>query len=143
MDRWGSSWRDDNAMASEDIDAFIAEHWSMVIGTVSRDRRPHLVTMAYGLLDGAIVFTTYGRSQKVTNLTRDPRITCLIEDVGTSHEEIRGVQIVATAELSYDPAHTLEVLRAVKQRSTLGQRLPDGASGRASRIRRSPPSGWA
>ena len=37
-----------------------------------------------------LAFWTYGRSQKIVNLRRDPRITCLVED-GEDYFELRGV----------------------------------------------------
>ena len=122
-----SKWRETTAMAEDEVDDFIAQNWSMVIGTVGRDGWPHLVTMAYGLIDGKIVFTSFSRAQKSVNLRRDPRITCLIEDPGTRHEEIRGIQVVGTAEISEDPDRAVAVLRAVKQQSVHGHRLPPGA----------------
>ena len=99
----------------------------MVVGTIDREGRPHLVTMAYGLIGGMVVFTSFARSQKVVNLRRDPRMTCLIEDVGTRHEEIRGMQIIGTGHVSENAERTLDVLRAVKRQSTIGSRLPPGA----------------
>jgi len=51
--------------------------------------------------DGQVAFWTYGRSQKVVNLRRDPRITCLVED-GEDYFELRGVTIQGKARLVED-----------------------------------------
>ena len=47
---------------------------------------------------GRIAFWTYGRSQKIRNLERDPRISLLVED-GEDYFELRGVSISGTAEM--------------------------------------------
>jgi hypothetical protein len=54
------------------------------------------------------VFWTYGRSQKIRNLERDPRITCLVED-GDDYFELRGVSITGKAELVRDREQIFEI----------------------------------
>ena len=78
------------------------------IATIGPDGTPHLTTLFYVLDDGRLAFWTYGRSQKVVNLRRDPRITCLVED-GEDYFELRGVSIQGTARLveEYDEIHAL------------------------------------
>jgi general stress protein 26 len=44
---------------------------------------------------------TYGKSQKVRNLERDPRATLQVED-GEGYDELRGVMIEAHTELHRD-----------------------------------------
>jgi general stress protein 26 len=58
--------------------------------------------MWYGFLEGAVAVETKAKSQKVRNLTRDPRMTCLVED-GDYYEELRGVELVGTGEIVSDP----------------------------------------
>jgi len=59
---------------------------------------PHVMPLWYVPRDGEIWIYTYGKSQKVRNLERDPRATLLIE-TGHEYSELRGVQIEATAEI--------------------------------------------
>ncbi|MEI7924649.1 MAG: pyridoxamine 5'-phosphate oxidase family protein [Chloroflexota bacterium] len=67
---------------------------------------PHLVPMWFCVDDeGLISFTTYGTSQKVRNLERDPRITVLLE-TGEAYNELRGISIDGEAEIVRDPAVT-------------------------------------
>lgn len=67
---------------------------------------PHLVPMWFCVDDdGLISFTTYGTSQKVRNLERDPRITVLVE-TGEAYNELRGISIDGEAEIVRDPAVT-------------------------------------
>jgi PPOX class probable F420-dependent enzyme len=70
--------------------------------TFNHDGTIHAVAMWYGFLDGALAVHTKSKSQKITNLRRDPRITCLVAE-GTRYEELRGVEVVGTAELVEDP----------------------------------------
>lgn len=70
--------------------------------TFNHDGSIHAVAMWYGFLEGALAIHTKAKSQKITNLRRDPRITCLVAE-GTRYEELRGVEVVGTAELVEDP----------------------------------------
>jgi len=47
------------------------------------------------------VFWTYAKSQKIVNLRRDDRLTCLVE-TGEIYSELRGVQIKGRAIISND-----------------------------------------
>src|SRR3954451_419961 len=89
-------------MSQEEVEGFLAERRSMTMSTISRDGSIHSVAIRYGLVDGRVAFETKGRSQKVQNLRRDPRITCLAE-AGDAYEELRGVSLVGRAEVSEDP----------------------------------------
>lgn len=97
------SRRDQIRMTDDEVGEFLAGRRTMTIATLGADGRPHLVAMWYGFLDGAPAFETYAKSQKVLNLRRDPRITCLVES-GERYEELKGVQLVGTAEVLDDPA---------------------------------------
>jgi PPOX class probable F420-dependent enzyme len=68
------------------------------IASHGRDGYPHLVAMWYAVIDGAICFSTYGTSQKVLNLRRDPHVTAMVE-LGTTYNELRGVAVKGTAEI--------------------------------------------
>jgi PPOX class probable F420-dependent enzyme len=80
---------------------------SMAVATLDASGQPHLVAMWYGFLGGErwpdadLAFWTYARSQKVVNLRRDPRITCLV-DTGGSYDQLRGVQIAGHATIHDD-----------------------------------------
>ena len=92
------------AMTEAEIRAFLNERQVMTVATIAVDGRPHLTAMWYGFLeDGAPALWTYGKSQKVVNLRRDPRLTCLIED-GEAYHELRGVELRATAQIIEDRA---------------------------------------
>src|SRR6476469_7837706 len=89
------------AMDEGEIEEFLNANLKVQVATVGPDGAPHLTTLFYVLEDGRIAFWTYGASQKVVNLRRDPRITCLVED-GEDYFELRGVTIQGKARLVED-----------------------------------------
>jgi PPOX class probable F420-dependent enzyme len=89
-------------MTPEEVDAFLAERRAMTMCSLSRDGSIHAVAMWYGFLEGCVTVETKAKSQKVQNLKRDPRLTCLFED-GEYYEELRGVELVGRAEIIEDP----------------------------------------
>jgi PPOX class probable F420-dependent enzyme len=104
-------------MSPAEVDAFLGETHTMVVATIGPDGRPHVVAMWYGFLDGAPAFWTYARSQKVVNLRRDPRITCLVEE-GTDYAELRGVELVGEGRVIDDHDAVLAVGASVYDRHT-------------------------
>lgn len=102
-------------MTDAEVEAFLAEPHHLQVATIGAGGRPHLVAMWYGFLDGVPALWTYGRSQKVVNLRRDPRLTCLAES-GRAYDELKGVELVAQATIVEDPAAVLEVGRSVFDR---------------------------
>lgn len=99
-------------MTDDEVQAFLAQHRSAQVATVSRDGAPHLVAMWYGLVDGEIVMWTYAKSQKARNLRRSPRMACLVES-GERYEDLQGVSITGTAEISDDRDYVRTVGQAV------------------------------
>ncbi len=104
-------------MTDEEVRAFLQERHTLQVASIGKDGRPHLVAMWYGFLDDAVAFWTYGRSQKVVNLRRDPRVTCLVED-GERYEELRGAELVGTATVVEDRAQVMVLARSVYERYT-------------------------
>jgi PPOX class probable F420-dependent enzyme len=97
----GIKQRDIIKMTPEEVDAFLHERRPMTMCTINHDGSIHAVAMWYGFLDGAVAVETKAKAQKALNLHRDPRITCLFED-GDYYEELRGVELVGTAEIVED-----------------------------------------
>ena len=102
-------------MSEAEVEAFLAEPHHLQVATIGRDGRPHLVAMWYGFLDGAPVLWTYARSQKVVNLRRDPRITCLAES-GRDYDELKGVELLGRATILADGDVVLAAGRSVFER---------------------------
>jgi PPOX class probable F420-dependent enzyme len=83
------------------------------IASILPDGRPHLVPMWFARDDeGLLIFSTYGSSQKIKNLERDPRITALAE-TGHEYDEVRGLSIDGRAEIVRDPHVTTRTLQLV------------------------------
>ncbi len=97
-------------MSPEEVAAFLAERHTATMCTLSRDGTIHAVAMWYGFLEGRLAVHTKARSQKARNLSRDPRMTCLVA-AGERYEELRGVELVGTAVLVED-AHQLFAIGA-------------------------------
>jgi PPOX class probable F420-dependent enzyme len=93
--------RDAVKMTAEEVAAMLDDNLKVQVASVGPDGAPHLSTLFYVVRDGKIVFWTYGRSQKIRNLERDPRVTALVED-GVDYFELRGVSITGRAELVRD-----------------------------------------
>src|SRR5690348_3280916 len=100
--------RDAVRMDEQEVTDFLARHRKVQVATIGRDGTPHLSTLFYVLDEGRIAFWTYASSQKVVNLRRDPRISCLVED-GEDYFELRGVTVTGKARLleEYDDIHAL------------------------------------
>lgn len=96
------SRRDLIRMSDEEVSTFLEGRHVLNVATRSPDGSIHLVAMWYGFVGAHVAFVTFAKSQKVRNLRRDPRLTCLVE-AGHSYDELRGVEIVGRAELSDDP----------------------------------------
>jgi len=111
--------RDKIRMSPGEVDDFLHGRHSMAVATIGADGRPHVVAMWYGFLDGVPAFETYRKSQKVVNLRRDPRMTCLIEE-GNRYDELRGVELVATGTIVDDPGALVKVARSLFERYETG-----------------------
>ena len=121
------SRRDQIRMTDDEVKAFLAERHTMNVATIGKDGRPHLVAMWYGFFDArgeggplgdrALGFWTYGKSQKILNLQRDPRMTCLVE-TGEEYAQLRGVEIVGSGEIVTDRDQVMEIGRSVFERYT-------------------------
>ena len=95
-------------MTTEELDAFLAEQMKVQVATIGKDGTPHLSTLFYAVHDGTVAFWTYGTSQKVVNLRRDPRMTLLVED-GQAYSELRGATLYGTARIVDDLDEVLRV----------------------------------
>jgi PPOX class probable F420-dependent enzyme len=91
--------RDAVRLDERELEQFLAEQMKVQVATVGPDGAPHLTTLFYALdAAGRITFWTYGSSQKILNLRRDPRVSALVE-AGDDYFELRGVSIRGTARL--------------------------------------------
>lgn len=102
-------------MTDDEITDFVAASRTATLATIGGNGMPHLVAMWYAVLDGEIWFETKGKSQKVANLRRDDRVTCMIED-GLTYDVLRGVSFEGRAVISEDADDLLRVGISVWER---------------------------
>ena len=95
------SGRDEVKMNDQEVLDLLAENIKVQVASIGPDGAPHLTTLFYIVRDGLVAFWTYGRSQKIRNLERDPRITARVEG-GDDYFELRGVSISGRAEIIRD-----------------------------------------
>ena len=104
-------------MNNEEIRTFLEEQRTLQVATIDHDGWPHLIAMWYVLIDDQVVFWTYAKSQKIVNLRRDDRLTCLVE-TGERYDELRGVQIKGRAIISDDRETVQRIGEAIWERYT-------------------------
>lgn len=103
-------------MTDAEIAGLLAEATRVQVGTLNPDGSVHLVPMSYVVVDGKLNLWTDPGSRKVSNLRRDPRITCLVE-LGEEFSSFRAVQLAGTARLSADLETSRRVGEALFARS--------------------------
>ena len=102
-------------MTEAEIAEFVERSRTATLATNGPSGLPHLVAMWYAVIDGEIWFETKAKSQKVQNLRRDDRVTCMIED-GRTYDVLRGVAVEGRAVISDDPEDILRVGISVWER---------------------------
>jgi nitroimidazol reductase NimA-like FMN-containing flavoprotein (pyridoxamine 5'-phosphate oxidase superfamily) len=115
------SRRDLIVMSDEEALAFLGDELIMTCASIGRDGRPHLMPLWYVVRrsapttpsacgpDYTLWAWTYGKSQKVVNLRRDPRATLQVEAGAGRYDQLRGVMIEADAVL-HDDLETVTAL---------------------------------
>lgn len=92
------SRRDQIRMSDAEVEDFLSGRHTMNVASFNHDGTIHLVAMWYAVVDGDPVFWTFGKSQKIRNLRRDPRTTLLVE-TGDEYAQLMGVEMVGQAEV--------------------------------------------
>ena len=115
--------KDDIRMTKDEIRDYLREGHTMTLVTNGAKGYPHAVAMFYSLDEDLTVrFATYGSSQKVKNLERDPKVTLLVE-TGTAYSELRGVMIEGKARIETDLERTVATM--LEANSGTGSPMPD------------------
>ena len=122
------------AMGSEEVDAFLAEERTCRVATVDADGTPHISPLWFVWDGSALWLNSIVRSQRWVNLTRDGRVSVVV-DSGHDFMELRGVELVGRAEVvgeaprssaaqGADPA--VEAERLFGDKYANGRFQPDG-----------------
>ncbi len=88
-------------MSDDEVGTFLQEERTVTCATNGRDGFPHLMPLWFVVRDGEIWAWTYGKSQKVRNLERDPRVTLQVE-AGVEYHLLRGVMFEAEVVIHRD-----------------------------------------
>jgi PPOX class probable F420-dependent enzyme len=111
------------AFTPEERERFLREAKTIVLCSIDRNGYPHAVAMWFDVdPDGSVLMTTYGKSQKVLNLKRDPKVTLLAES-GTTYDQLRGVMIRGRAEVIEDVERCAALLERIHVKMG-GESLP-------------------
>lgn len=103
--------RDRIKLSDEEVRALLDECDKLVVATVGPGGQPHLSMLHFALVDDRVAFTTYRSAQKVVNMTRDPRVTCMAE-TGEGYYELRSAVLYGRAVVDDDPQAVFRVGRA-------------------------------
>jgi len=82
-------------MSDEELDEFLAAERTCRVATVGTEG-PHVAPLWFVWQDGALWLTSLNRSQRWTDIQRDPRVAAVI-DAGEHYHELHGVEIEGDA----------------------------------------------
>lgn len=111
-------------MSEDEITEFLNGRHVLNVSTLGLSGWPHMVALWYGFYDSKIAFWTYGKSQKIANLRRDPRISALIES-GDFYHELKGIEFECYGVIEKDGDVVRSVGRSVFDRYLLGSNTID------------------
>jgi nitroimidazol reductase NimA-like FMN-containing flavoprotein (pyridoxamine 5'-phosphate oxidase superfamily) len=100
------------AMTGEEVDTFLAFERTCRVATVGASGAPDISPLWF-VWDGTSCWlNSLYKSQRWTNLVRDPRIA-IVMDAGEQFHELRGVEISGEAEIVGEVPRTAEPLSSV------------------------------
>jgi len=113
-------------MTDAEVAAFLDEQRTLTCATIGPSGWPHLAPLWFVVRDGQIWAWTYGKSQKVRNLERDPRATLQVE-AGVDYSELRGVTFECDVVIHRDLDTVTGIGVELAHRYTGGAGLAPGA----------------
>jgi nitroimidazol reductase NimA-like FMN-containing flavoprotein (pyridoxamine 5'-phosphate oxidase superfamily) len=103
-------------MTEDEVSDFLDQTKTIILCSTGKDGVPHPMPMWFALEeDGAVVMTTFTKSQKILNLKRDPRVSLLAES-GETYSELRGVVLYGNAEIDTELESVFGTLKMVSVR---------------------------
>ena len=110
------SLRDQITMSEEELARFFDEERVLTCATIGPNGRPHLMPLWY-VRDGLTLLAwTFGKSQKIRNLERDPHATVQIEAGRDQYGELRGAMLECDVAIERDPTRIAEAGLRLMQR---------------------------
>jgi PPOX class probable F420-dependent enzyme len=86
------------AMSPDELDAFLAEERTCRVATVRADGKPHVVPLWFAWDGRALWLNSIVKSQRWTDLTRDPSVSVVV-DAGGPYGELRGVELAGSVDV--------------------------------------------
>jgi hypothetical protein len=122
------------AMSPAEVEAFLSEQRTCRVATTGPDG-PHVTPLWFVWHGGALWLTSLSRSQRWTDLLRDPRVAVVV-DTGVEYGELRGVELRGRVEVVGEVPRTGEPVpelegpeQAFAERYTGGTVVRDGRHG--------------
>jgi PPOX class probable F420-dependent enzyme len=113
------------AMTPAEIDDYLATERTCRLATVRSDGSPHVSPLWFVWADQALWITSIVKSQRWTDIQREPRVSAVI-DGGVAFAELRGVEINGRAEVIGDvPRTTLPVEELVEVEPLLARKYSE------------------
>jgi nitroimidazol reductase NimA-like FMN-containing flavoprotein (pyridoxamine 5'-phosphate oxidase superfamily) len=110
------SRRNNIELTSAEIREFLDSRKTLIIVSNGPDGFPHPMPMWFYVDDAGCVYcTTFGKSQKVVNLQRDPHASLLVES-GLEYAELKGVVIYAHTQIIDDVERAIDTLVKINTR---------------------------
>lgn len=119
------SLRDQITMSDEELARFFDEERVLTCATIGPNGRPHLMPLWYVRDGRTLLAWTYGASQKVKNVERDPRATVQVEAGRDRYGELRGAMLECDVAIERDPARVVETGMRLMQRYAGGDASPE------------------
>jgi hypothetical protein len=120
------------AMTAAEVDDFLAVERTCRVATTKSDGRPHVVPLWFVWDGSSLWLNSVVRSQRWTDLTRDPRVAVVV-DAGVAYNELRGVELSGAVAPAGDVPRTATPVSAVATAERLfadkysgGEFVPDG-----------------
>ncbi len=105
--------RNQIAMTTEELSAYLNEARNMSLCTIGKDGYPHVVAMSYMAKDGLIYMSSFKKAQKVVNAKRNPKVAVMVES-GRAYSELKGVLIRGDCEVIDEPEAVWELMKEVR-----------------------------
>ena len=103
------SRRGEIGMSEAELARFLDEERVLTLATIGPGGRPHLMPLWYVREGFTLLAWTYGKSQKIRNLERDPRATVQIEAGRDVYGELRGAMLECDVVIERDPERVADV----------------------------------
>lgn len=88
-------------MIDDEVWRFLDEQKILCLATINADNTPHNTPVWYAVYNKKIYFRADDNKVKVRNISRNPRVSCVVE-AGVKYTELRGVTIFGRARTITD-----------------------------------------